>query len=139
MQFISIEDFDVQAKDEVLRLFDATANYTVVEKAINMSIAQIKKYISGRYDVSAIFSAEADERDSFMIMIVIDLAMYHLWSKKAPRQIPEYRVKRYDDALDWIKDVGQGDIPSDLPAIADENYTGEIIIKSKYKPNDYKY
>lgn len=72
-------------------------------------------------------------------MITIDIAIYHLWSKKAPKNTPEHRKIRYDDALAWLTSVGSGETPTDLPQLQTENYKGEIRIYSLHKPNNNKY
>jgi hypothetical protein len=65
--------------------------------------------------------------------------LYHLWAKRAPRKIPEYRATRYQDALDWLKSVGSGELQSALPQLPPDEYSGTISIKSKYQPQNHKY
>ena len=72
-------------------------------------------------------------------MITIDIALYHLWSKRAPRKIPEYRAQRYQDALDWLKAVGEGTMTTDLPQLQGDDFFGSFKISSKYQPNDNKF
>jgi len=139
MAFITDEDYEVQVRNEILKLLDGTDDNSIVRQAERMAIDQIKNFLSGRYDVATIFDATGDTRDQYLVMITIDIALYHLWSKRAPRMIPEYRKTRYDDALAWLTDVGQGDITTFLPAIATDTYQGEIRISSRYTQSDYKY
>lgn len=139
MAFITDEDYEVQVRNEILKLLDGTPENFSVRQAERMAIDQIKNFLSGRYDVATIFDATGDARDQYLVMITIDIALYHLWSKRAPRMIPEYRKTRYDDALAWLTDVGQGDITTGLPAIATDTYQGEIRISSRYAQSDYKY
>lgn len=139
MAFITDNDFEVQVRQEILSLLDGTDEKTAVELATRMATDQIRQYIGGRYDCDAIFAAEGDNRDHFIVMITIDILLYHLWAKRAPRKIPEYRVTRYQDALDWLKDVGTGEMDSALPQLSTEEYIGQISIKSKYKPNVNKF
>ena len=139
MAFITDNDFEVQVRQEILSLLDGTDEKTAVELATRMATDQIRQYIGGRYDCDTIFAAEGENRDHFIVMITIDILLYHLWAKRAPRKIPEYRATRYQDALDWLKDVGTGEMDSALPQLSTEDYIGQISIKSKYKPNDNKF
>jgi len=139
MSFITDDDYTVQTKSEILTLLDGTDDKSDLRKAELMAIDEIKSYISGRYDVAAIFNTTGDSRNMFLVMIIIDFALYHLWSGRAPRNMPSHRKTRYDDALAWITDVGQGDIPTDLPALQGEALNSEIRIYSTYIPNSNKY
>ncbi len=139
MDFITDNDFEVQVRQEILSLLDGSDEKTAVALAARMATDQIRQYIGGRYDCDTIFAAEGDLRDHFIVMITIDILLYHLWAKRAPRKIPEYRATRYQDALDWLKDVGSGKMQSALPQLPPDEYQGRIVIKSKYTPNNYKY
>ena len=76
-----------------MSLLDPGAAKSAIEMAEHIAIDQIKSYLSGRYNVEAIFSATGEERNHFILMITIDIALYHLWSKQAPRKIPELRAR----------------------------------------------
>lgn len=137
--FIQESDYEVQVRQEIIQLLDGSQDRQAVVLAERMAQDQIKSYLSGRYDTQTIFAQEGDDRDHFLVMITIDLALYHLWSKRAPRKIPEFRAQRYQDALDWLKAVGEGTLQTDLPQLPTEDYTGDVVITSNYKPNQNKY
>lgn len=59
-----------------------------------------------------------DNRNQQMVTYMTDVALYHLHSRIAPRNIPDLRVKRYDDAIAWLKQCAKGDdITANLPKI----------------------
>lgn len=61
-----------------------------------------------------------DNRNQQLVNYFIDITLYHLHSRVAPRNIPELRVKRYDDAIAWFKmAAGKGDntVTADLPLL----------------------
>lgn len=139
MAFINDEDYSVQARQDVLTLLDNTENNTTMRKAENYAMSQINMRLAGRYNMAQVFNQTGDNRNAFIVMITIDIAIYHLYSQKAPRKIPEYRDIRYRDAMDWLEDVGNGKTPTDLPPIASDDYTGQVRIMSVHKPNNHKY
>lgn len=55
-----------------------------------------------------------DNRSQQMVQRMIDITLYHIHCRIAPRNIPEIRVKRYDDAIDWLKRCAKGDITPNL-------------------------
>lgn len=65
---------------------------------------------------SAIWEAK-DNRDQQMVMYLVDITLYHLHKRIAPRNIPDLRVKAYDDAIAWLRDCATGAITPDLPLI----------------------
>ena len=138
-KFLVQEDFSVQVRDEILSLLDNSTEQSAIKKAEDMAIAQIKQHLGSRYDTATIFAQQDDNRDMYVVMITIDLMLYHLWSKKAPRKIPAERAQRYQDAINWLRDAGTGKITAELPQIPVEDYTGEIIVSSLYKPNCNKF
>lgn len=137
--FIEESDYEVQVRQEIMSILDPSAANSAIEMAERMAIDQIKSYLSGRYDVEAIFSATGEERNHFLLMIAIDIALYHLWSKRAPRKIPELRAQRYQDAIDWLKAVGEGTMTTDLSQLQGDDFFGSFKISSKYQPNDNKF
>lgn len=50
-----------------------------------------------------------DNRNQQMVNYLIDVVLYHLHSRISPRNIPELRVKRYDDAIAWLKQCAKGE------------------------------
>jgi len=59
-----------------------------------------------------------DNRTSQLVAYMIDIVLYHVHSRIAPMNIPDLRVKRYDDAIKWLKSCAQGDfITSNIPLI----------------------
>lgn len=137
--FIEESDYEVQVRQEIMSILDPSAANTAIEMAERIAIDQIKSYLSGRYDVEVIFAATGKKRNHFLLMIAIDIALYHLWSKRAPRKIPELRSERYQDALNWLKAVGEGTMTTDLPQLQGDDFFGNCIISSKYQPNDNRF
>lgn len=60
---------------------------------------------------------KTDPRDAQMVLYTCDIVLYHLHTRIAPRNIPELRVKRYDDAIKWLHMCGEGAITPNLPLI----------------------
>jgi phage gp36-like protein len=137
--FITDDDYTVQARQEILSLLDDSIDNTVIRRAEQYAIAEIKKRIGGRYNLENVFNKTGEHRDMYIVMITIDIAIYHLYSQKAPRKIPEYRDVRYRDAIEWLVSVGKGETPTTLPEFPPDEYMGDVRVFSLYKPNDNKY
>ena len=136
-RFLTEEDYSSQIKPEIIKLltdptdwFNSAKLVTAEQKAIS----QIRNRIGKRYDCNLIFQpllppaegvgTQIDSRDMWMVTITIDIALYHLYSQTGSKDVPQHRQDRYQDAIDWLKDVGKGETLADLPALIDDN-TGE--------------
>lgn len=128
-RFLKDSDYAVLIRTEIKNILLENYNETKLLSAEEMAIAQIKNYLAGRYDVNLIFTpsidGEDDNRNAFVVMIVIDCALYHLYCSIAPNKIPEHRSNRYQDALDWLKSMLETNKKADLPMLKDET-TGEV-------------
>lgn len=128
-RFLKDSDYAVLIRTEIKNILLENYNETKLLSAEEMAIAQIKNYLAGRYDVNLIFTpsvdGEVDTRNAFVVMIVIDCALYHLYCSIAPNKIPEHRSNRYQDALDWLKSMLETNKKADLPMLKDET-TGEV-------------
>lgn len=141
MRYIKETDYEMLIKNEIIRLLTAPDFYNSpkLKRAEQTAIDQMRQYIGKRYDLVTFFAATT--RDEFIITLLIDLALYHLYSQTGSKDIPKHRDDRYQDALDWLKEVGKGTIPADLPELKDD--TGEtfseVKIWSARPPENHKW
>jgi hypothetical protein len=135
-RFIREADYGMQIKQEIIRILTAESWYDSPKlvRAEQTAIRQIRHWLGPRstrlinYDLDAIFEAAAsdepdtpDKRDQYIVTITIDVALYHLYSQTGMKDIPEHRQQRYQDVLDWLKEVAAGNISADLPVITPED------------------
>ncbi|MDY0215950.1 MAG: DUF1320 family protein [Bacteroidales bacterium] len=140
-RFIQKADYGMQIKTEIMKLLTANEWFNSADliRAETTAISQIRNRIGKRYNCSLIFAPllpeiitpeweepgeQIDSRDQWIVTITIDIALYHLYSKTGSKDVPEHRSQRYQDAIDWLKDVGNGTTTADLPTIIDTT-TGE--------------
>lgn len=143
MNFLKETDWDVQVRAEVARILDPTSAKSKFLAAEEMAVSQIKNHLSARYNTAEIFrpaSDDSDERDKYIVMIVVDIALYHLWSKESPNNIPKTRELRYDDAIKWLEAVQSGK-PCNLPLITDAQGepSYDVRIWSQHEPENNRY
>jgi hypothetical protein len=58
-----------------------------------------------------------DNRTQSVLMAVIDITLYHLHSRIAPRNIPDLRRDRYMNAVDMLRAFSRGEMTAKLPLI----------------------
>lgn len=55
-----------------------------------------------------IYFVAGDNRSQQTVTYMIDIVLYHLHSRIAPRNIPQLRIDRYKDAKEWLDGVADG-------------------------------
>lgn len=128
MAFITDDDYDVTSRQELMAVI-ATSTISR-QKAELIGQVTMTEWLTRRYDTTAIFSATGDDRNIAVIMYLIDIAIYHLYSKASARVMPEFRKDRYHAAMEWLRLASLGKINPDLPEVIDpddqDNYTGSV-------------
>jgi phage gp36-like protein len=148
-RFIQESDYAMQIRQEIIRLLTSPTEWFTSIKLIRAeqtAVKQIRHRIGRRYNCGLVFApaseiAGYDTRDEFIVTITIDIALYHLYSQTGMKDIPEHRQQRYQDALDWLRDVGNGDTLAELPEMTDgttgEGYS-EFMFQSR-TPENHKW
>lgn len=107
--FITREDYDSTLHAEILDAL-VRSDETVVEQCENDAIAEMKGFLSTRYDVDAIFAKTGTDRNNLVLMYAKDIAVYHMFCVHNPYKISKIRQDRYDRAMEWLKQVAAGNI-----------------------------
>lgn len=116
MAFLSTDDYGTQIRQDQLDVV-LSGNATALPKAELFAQQFIESYLRTRYDVAAIFGATEDERSALIITYMIDITLYTVHSRHGRVQMPEKRIDRYDQAVEWLKAVAAGKISADLPLL----------------------
>lgn len=119
-KFINPEDYDASIHREILASLTRD-DAAIVEICEDRAIAEMRGYLGARYDVDAIFSAEGDARNRLVLMMAIDIAVYHIFSIHNPQKMSQIRKERYERAMEWLKQVAAFKIAIDgAPALTEE-------------------
>lgn len=106
--FIQLSDYDATIHREILDSLlrgDAAEGNAVIEVCENRAVATVRSLIGARYDCDAIFSATGDERNVLVLKVCVDIAVYEIFCQHNPYKMSQVRKDRYDDAMQWLRDV----------------------------------
>jgi phage gp36-like protein len=134
-QFIELTDYDASIHREIL---DALVrdDEAIAEVCEDRAIAEMRGYLSRRYDVNAIFSATGNDRNQLILMMAMDIAIYHVFCIHNPQKISQIRKDRYERAMEWLKQVADEDISIDgAPPLPEEERSAKstFLINSNPK------
>jgi len=91
------------------------------EESVRRSETEAREEISGYlrpvYDVEKIFSAEGEERNPQIVMLMTDITLYHLSASSPQKMGVEVRKERYERSIKWLEGVQSGKIVPDIPRV----------------------
>lgn len=137
-KFINSEDYDASIHQEILDAL-IRSDKQIIEICEDRAIAQMRGYLAARYDCNRVFSAEGADRNQLVLMMALDIVIYHIFSIHNPRNMSQIRTDRYERAVEWLKGVRKGDISVDgLPEIEPEakDAAAQFRIRSNPKRNN---
>lgn len=123
--FITDEDYRVVIGENALKTISQVSE-TNRRQAEDEAVEEIASYLRPKYDAVAIFNATGEQRNSYIVMIACDIALYHLSASLPQKMGTEVRKERYDRAIKWLEGVQAGKIVPDLPLATDEE-TGDTL------------
>lgn len=134
-QFVNIEDYDASVHREIL---DALVrdDQSLVEICEDRAIAEMRCYLSKRYDCDAIFSASGEDRNQLILMMVIDIAVYHIFCIHNPQKLSQIRKDRYERAVEWMRAVADEEISIEgVPLLPEDERAAKasLMFKSNRK------
>ena len=108
-QFVELSDYDASIHRDIL---DAPVreDEAVIEVCEDRAIAEMRSYLARRYDCDRIFSATRADRNQLVLMMVIDIAVYHIFCIHNPQKLSQIRKDRYERAVEWMKAVAAEEI-----------------------------
>lgn len=118
--FINPEDYDASIHREILDAL-VRSDEAVVEICEDRAVSEMRGYLSARYDVDALFAAQGADRHPLVLMMAIDIAVYHLFCIHNPQKMSQIRMDRYDRAVEWLKQVSRRQVTIDgAPLLPDD-------------------
>jgi hypothetical protein len=119
-------DFKTHLYPELIGAIER-ADTTKLETAIKASQLLAKGFMS-RFDKAALFSAEQDERDELLLMILKDLTVWNFIIIANPNIDTEFHKERYDDAIKLLEKIQSGKlVPDGWPAATSPEEAGSFF------------
>lgn len=117
--FIVETDYKSSIHDEIL---DALVrnDSEIIEICEDRAISEMRSYMSGRYDCDAIFSKTGADRHQLVLMMALDITIFHIFCIHNPQKLSQMRKDRYDRAIEWLVAVSKGNINIDGAPILEQ-------------------
>lgn len=106
-KFIELSDYDASIHRDILDALTRN-DEAIVEICEDRAITEMRGYLAGRYDCDKIFSAIGNDRNQLVLMMLLDITVYHIFCIHNPQKLSQMRKDRYDRAVEWMKAVKRG-------------------------------
>ncbi|MGM9864277.1 MAG: hypothetical protein ACI305_08475 [Lepagella sp.] len=106
---------------------------SLVQSCIVAAVKRVRRLLSGRYDVERVFTATGDERDPELVEIVKDVALWFIVRRCNVDLIYAKVREVYDRDMDYLKELRNGGIPSELP-LREDGEGGASAFRSGSNP-----
>lgn len=118
MAFLTVEDMYTHIYQENIDTI-SRGDDAVMLSAIDAAIEEASGYLTN-YDVKKIFAATGNSRNAILLLFVKDIAAWHFVNLCNAGTDLTLREKRYDRAIEWLKNNQNRNNPS-LPALDDDS------------------
>jgi len=123
MSYLNNKDFLLLIQDSNLQQI-INENEAIRQQAELTAIGEARSYLIQKYLFDDELVKVGTARDPQLLNYIIDIALYHLHSRIAPRNIPELRITRYENAIAWLKMCALGEV---TPRLEIQPTTGRFI------------
>lgn len=113
MAYLNDSDFDLTIQDSNLQQI-ISSNEAIRQQAELVAIGEARSYLIQKYQFDTELELTGEARDPQLVNYLCDLTLYHLHSRISPRNIPQLRQDRYDNAITWLKMCATGDVTPKL-------------------------
>lgn len=105
----------------------------IAEMAISAAIEEVRSYLEVRYDCDKIFATTGKDRNSLIVEMMKNVALYNIVRLANVDIIYEKAKERYDRAIEYFDRVASGKLAPRLPL--KENADGGVQTKFRSGSN----
>lgn len=103
MAYLTIQDLHKGIHRETLSVI--TRNEDNALQAIEEAQAEVESYLTARYDIRSEWNKTDSNRNTMVVKLVRDIAIYNCFQISNPVNMPDSRRDAYKDAISFLKEV----------------------------------
>lgn len=120
MDFLTTEDFSQVATSDELEMLHQS-NTAALDKAETSTMEYFKGYLRDKFDMTAEFQKEDEQRSAVLVLFMCDYTIWTLLGNEPDRFISEARIQRKDDVEAWLTKCQKGTINPGFDSLTDES------------------
>lgn len=109
MKYITLEDIKFSLRDDQFALMER--NETSFSFFEELSMATVKTFINGIYDLDIEFQRVGDERNHYILKCVLSIFVWELYNRNSNTVVPNNIQVKYDESIKLLKEAGTNKQP----------------------------
>ncbi len=101
--YLTKSDIEKGAYPEVVAVL--SRNDSNITQAIEEAIEEVRAYLTARYDMDKEFAKTGTARNTMVVKIVRDVALWNIYSGSNPVNMSETREANYHSTLKLLRDI----------------------------------
>ena len=118
--FITEEDYKVVIGDNALKVISQVSPQNRAD-AETVALEEISGYLRSKYDCTAIFAAQDEQRNKLIVTYACDIALSQMSASVPQKMGSEVSKERYERAIKMLEGIQAGKIVPDLPLAVGED------------------
>ena len=136
--FITEEDYNVVCSSRELEILQQSDSLTRM-RAESAALEEVASYLRTRYNVDAIYATTGDERNSYLVLVCVNISLYYLSQWLPQKMASSARESMYENAITWLKSVQQGKTSPNLPTHEESGSSSFPSISGGMTPSSYDW
>lgn len=129
--FLTDQDYEVVIGKPAMEVISRCSE-TIRTNAELEALEEIAGFLRPDFDTDTIFAGEHSARNPKLVMIAVDMALYHMASSLPQKMGMEIRKERYDAAVKWLEGVRAGKIVPNLPSAVSDGDSSSASFGTVY-------
>lgn len=110
MKFLTEDDFIVYADtDTIEQIINLEGRKELVRnRSEKAAIEEVNSYLHKKFETSKIYEKTGDQRNETIIKCLVNITVWHFYSKLDSNQVPEVKKIRYDETITELEKIRDG-------------------------------
>lgn len=123
MPFATKIDFPASLHADILDALTRNDD-SVISDNVDRAVDEVKAYLNGRYNVEVDFAKTGNERNKFLLRIVVTMALYYIYQVHNPRKLTQVVIDEFNRYIEMLEGIQAGRInPVGLTPVSDGDGT----------------
>jgi|GEM_PF-1711211 len=97
------------------QMLDDDTNNIILNDVLETAEQTVRDHLYQHYNIGVIFSATLNDRKKNVLRWCKYIAIYLLYDRIADELVPDRVVKNYNETMDFLMKIAEGQVPVELP------------------------
>jgi phage gp36-like protein len=130
MIFLTENDFNTHLSENIIEQI-TSEDSDLLDAAEATAIGIVTDMIAGMYDIDSELEQTGSNRHAPLKLWLLAIAAYQLYRAIPDSEVPDRIIKDYDDAIETLRQIGRGKMPTSLTPVNTASGTSKRVFRMK--------